>query len=61
MAITDQDIKEYLDYSIFYVPEPEHYFLVKNHDTGDTHVLESTNMQDAEEEAFHIMKEYVSK
>lgn len=61
MAITDQDIREYLDYSVFHVPEPSHYFLVKDHDTGDTHVLESTNMQDAKEEAFLIMKEYVSK
>ena len=37
------------------------YFLVKDHDNGKTVLLEATNMEDAEKEAFKIMKDYVEK
>ena len=61
MAITDEDIKEYLEYSIFYVAQMNQYFLVKDHDNGETVLLEATNMEDAEQEALKIMKDYVEK
>ena len=59
--ISDEDIKEYLEYSIFYVAQIGQYFLVKDHNKGDTVLLEATNMPDAEQEAFKIMKDYVEK
>ena len=61
MAITDEDIKEYLEYSIFYVAQMGQYFLVKDHDNGETVLLKATNMEDAEQEALKIMKDYVEK
>ena len=61
MTISDEDIKEYLEYSIFYVAAMGQYFLVKDHDNGETVLLEATNMEDANKEAFNIMKEHVSK
>ena len=61
MTVSDKDIKEYLEYSIFFVPKMGQYFLVKDHDNGETVLLEATNMEDANKEAFNIMKEHVSK
>lgn len=61
MTITDEDIKKYLEYSIFFVPNMGQYFLVKDHDNGETILLEATNIEDANKEAFHIMKEHISK
>ena len=61
MTVSDEDIKEYLEYSIFFVPKMVQYFLVKDHDNGETVLLEATNMEDANKEAFNIMKEHVSK
>ena len=59
--ITDKDIEEYLEYSIFYVAQMGQYFLVKDHNNGDTVLLEATNKEDAYKEAFKIMKDYVEK